>query len=172
MHQPYSIAIDENGLATFRADNKAEYKALFTELPNIVEYQLEGLVFDFSFERISTNCAHPKRPGRDPRVKPTIEKLVRRFFDLSPLSVLYFVCDSADDMHKGRLQIFNGWHQPYQDELIKISFQIPAGRNNDGTLGKDILGGAIFLINNPLRTVIEAYVGSEVFVYTSVKEGN
>jgi hypothetical protein len=165
---PYSISIDETGIATFTADNKAIYKALFVGIPS-PEPQLEGLIFDFTFERDASKCGNPKHPGHDGRVRPTLEKIINRFFELAPDGILYFSCDSTDGRHRERLSIFDKWYTPHQAEVTKVPFCIPGGEADSGEELPDTIGGAFFLKSHPFHEMVEAFIKSEIIVYTSVK---
>ena len=168
MLRPYSISIDENGIATFTADNKAIYKVLFVGIPS-PEPQLEGLIFDFTFERDAAHCDKPSRPGHDARVKPTLEKLVNRFFELAPDGILYFSCDSTDGRHRQRMSIFKKWHAPREAEVTKIPFCIAGGQTDAGEELPDTIGGAFFLKSHPFHEMVESFIKSEIIIYTSVK---
>lgn len=168
MLQPYSVSINENSIATFTAYNKAIYKALFVGIPS-PEPQLEGLIFDFTFERDAAKCANPQRPGHDARVKPTLEKIVNRFFELAPDGILYFSCDSTDGRHRERLAIFNKWHAVYAAEVTKVPFCIAGGLTDSGEALPDTVGGAFFLKSHMFHDAVEAFIRSEIIVYASVK---
>lgn len=169
MLQPYSISVGENGLITFQTTNKAVYKALFVGIPSLEEPQLEGLIFDFTFERDTTACANPRHPGADASVKPTLEKIISRFFEQAPDGILYFSCDSTDNKHREWLRIFNKWHAAYKQTVTRIPFHIPGGLANTGQPLPAIVGGILFLKSHPFYTLVEDFVSSEIFVYTSVK---
>lgn len=168
MLQPYSVSIDENGIATFSADNKAIYKALFVGIPS-PEPQLEGLIFDFTFERDATNCVNPKHPGSDLRVRPTLEKIINRFFELAPDAILYFSCDSTDGKHRERLCIFNRWYDAHKHYVTKVPFSISGGQDDFGEPLPDTIGGAMFLKAHPFHDIAEAFIKSEIIVYSSSK---
>lgn len=166
---PYSIFFDADNVAYFTADNKAAYKALFSGLPIPGLPELEGFVFDFSFQRNAANCVNPSHPGRDERVRLTLEKLLNRFFELSPYGVLSFVCDSTDDKHKARQRVFNDWHAPHKASIKKLTFSLPSGDlQKDGTPG-EIVGGLFYLRTHPLASQIEAGLAAEIAVYTMAK---
>ena len=168
MLQPYSISIDENGIATFTADNKAIYKALFVGIPS-PEPQLEGLIFDFTFERDAANCDNTIHPGHDARIKPTLERIINRFFELAPDGILYFSCDSTDGRHRERLFIFNKWHVPHEAEVTKVPFCIAGGSTDSGEDLPDTVGGAFFLKSHPFHNMVEDFIKSEIIIYTSAK---
>lgn len=178
MPQPYRI-VDQKGVATFTADNQASYKALFQAVAFSGEAQLEGFIVDFSFERDVTNCPNATCKAKDgtfkknlgpldERIQATIETVIDTFFEYNPYHIAYFTCDSTDGKQKGRLLMFNQWHEQHAGKYTKIPFCI-AGAMIDDEILADTVGGAIFLTNHPHHQLIKDFVNSEVIVYNSIK---
>lgn len=166
---PYKIVFDEENVAHFTADNKANYKALFSGRPMPALPELEGFVFDFSFQRDTTNCANSKHPGHDGRIRLTLEKLMNRFFELSPYSVMSFVCESTDYKHKMRQRVFGDWHAAHKDRIAKNTFSLPSGTiEEDGSIGEAV-GGLFFLKDHPLANRIDASLAAEIAFYSMIK---
>jgi hypothetical protein len=162
---PYSISF-EGELATFLTDNNAKYTASFQLIPNVQDDQLSGFFYDFSFQRDKSECIN--RQHNDGRVKPTIQKLITFFFEQSPYSVMYFVCEAKDSKHEGRKVIFNDWHSERDNEFEIIHFRIP-GPLIDAEPTKDIVGALVFMKDHPLESAIRAYAESEIYVYEGIK---
>ena len=166
---PYSIVFDSENVAGLTAANNATYKALFSGRPLPALPELEGFVFDFSFQRDATNCANPAHPGYDRRIRLTLEKLLNRFFELEPYSLLSFVCESTDYKHKMRQRVFSDWHAAHQNRIAKITFSLPSGTlEQDGSAG-EVVGGLFYLKSHPLAVRIEAGVRAEIAFYTAIK---
>lgn len=184
MPLPYSYTLDEESeIASFAAENQASYKALFLNVPFKGEPQLEGLIYDFTFERDSINClsatgkakdgTFKKLLGRtDERIPLTLVGIVEGFFQKYQYAVVYFTCDSVDGKHKGRLQMFNDWYDLHGQCYIKVPFCVGGGIFEDGQALPEIVGGAIFLASHPLSDLIERFVNSEVIIYSESKSSH
>ena len=169
MLQPYSVQ-NEGGGFVFTADNHASYKALFTGRPLGGVSEIEGFVFDFSFERVTENCLNRDHPGNDPRVRLTLERLVAAFFAQEPYYILSFVCDPNDSRDRQRLRLFNQWHSAHQATYTKIAFAVPSFLQETGEYAEAV-GGIIFRNDHPLRALIASTLQSELLVYTAAKTG-
>jgi hypothetical protein len=169
---PYNIVFDKEDVAHFTADNKAVYKALFSGRPIPGMPELEGFVFDFSFQRDTTSCANPNHPGYDKRIRLTLEKLMNRFFELAPYNIMSFVCEATDYKHKMRQRVFGDWHAPYRNTIAKVTFSLPSGTvEEDGSEGEAV-GGLFYLKSNPLAPLIESELTEEIALFTMVKAGH
>lgn len=166
---PYKIAFDEENVAYFTADNHARYKALFSGRPIPGLPELEGFVFDFSFQRDTSDCANTQHPGYDQRIRLTLEKLMSRFFELQPYGIMSFVCEASDYKHRMRQRVFGDWHKPHQGSITKLTFSLPSGGSEqDGSAGEAI-GGLFFLTSHPLAASIETGLSAELAIYTRIK---
>lgn len=165
---PYKIEFDQD-VAHFTSDNQARYKALFSGRPLPALPELEGFVFDFSFQRDTSYCTNTEHPGYDKRIRLTLEKLMNRFFELQPYGVMSFVCESSDYKHKMRQRVFGDWHKAHQEQITKITFSLPSGSlEQDGSDGEAV-GGLFFLKTHPLAARIEAGLSAEIAFYTMIK---
>ena len=164
MPNPCSIALDERGVATFGTEEGNEYKAVFLGPTFVDEPQLEGLIFDFSFERTALGAA---RGAADGRVWPTVEGLIRRFFDEAPFNVMSYTCESSDARDRSRLRLFGRWHRQQGRGFVQLPFLLPAGAAADGA----VVGALLFRADHPLRAVIEECLRQELRVYAAAKQG-
>lgn len=166
---PYKIVFDNENVARFTTKNKVEYKALFSGRPLPGLPEIEGFIFDFSFQRDTTNCTNLKHPGYDARIRATLEKLMNRFFELEPCNVMSFVCESTDNKHQMRQRVFANWHTPHRATIAKNSFCLPSGIiESDGKSG-EVVGGLFYVKDHPLASVIEAGLVAEVAFYSMIK---
>ena len=163
MPLPYSIVLDERGIATFTTDRLSEYKAVFLGPTFVDEPQLEGLIFDFSFERTAVGSVQGPADGR---VWPTVEKLIRRFFDEAPFHVVSYTCESSDARDRSRLRLFARWHRQQSPGFVQLPFLLPAGAADAGA----VVGALLFRADNPLRAVIEECLRHELRVYAAAKQ--
>lgn len=161
MSIPYRIDI-EDGIARFVTDNQTAYSARFQVVPNIEDSLLAGLIFDFSFSRVSS--IGMERHGADSRIKPTIQRLLTAFFDQEPYNVLFFVCESLDGKHRGRGKLFCNWHQERGNAFFLHPFHI-------STPDSEIVGGYIFSKDHPLKNTINSYMQTEILVHNAIKGG-
>jgi hypothetical protein len=159
MPLPYRIDIEDD-IARFVTDNQVAYSARFQAVPNIEDSQLAGLIFDFSFSRNTTTKV--ERTGADPRIKPTIQRLLGAFFGQEPYNVLFYVCESLDGKHKGRGKLFCDWHLEHGAEFYLNSFRIP-------TDDSEVVGGYIFRKDHPLASTINSYMNTEILVHKAIK---
>lgn len=169
MPLPYSIQVAADGVISFSTTRNVTYKALFVGIPSAEEPQLEGLVFDFTFERAVAAYPSPAHPGPDARIRPTVERILSRFFEQVPDGIIYFSCDSTDGRHWERQRIFNRWYAAHQQVVTQIPFQIPGGTDATNQPLPDIIGGILFLKSHSLHVLVENFIGSEILVYTSAK---
>ena len=166
---PYSIQVAADGIISFSTAHNVTYKALFVGIPSAEEPQLEGLIFDFTFEREATASPTSAYPGSDGRIRLTVERILRRFFEQAPTGIIYFSCDSTDGRHRERQLILNRWYATHQQIVTQIPFWIPGGTDATNQPLPDIIGGILFLKSHPLHALIESFIGSEIIVYTSAK---
>ena len=169
MPLPYSIQVATDGIISFSTTNNVVYKALFVGIPSVEEPQLEGLIFDFTFERDAAACLSPAHPGPNARIRPTVEQILSRFFEQAPDGIIYFSCDSTDGRQRERQRIFNNWYAAHQRVVTQIPFWIPGGTDDTSQPLPDIIGGILFLKSHPLHALVESFIGSEILVYTSAK---
>ncbi|OGX82082.1 hypothetical protein [Hymenobacter coccineus] len=166
---PYRIVFDEENIAYFTADNRAKYKALFSGRPLPGLPELEGFVFDFSFQREVSDCTKPTHPGYDRRIRLTLEKLMNRFFEIDPYNVMAFVCEATDYKHKMRQRVFGDWHAAHRNRIAKVTFSLPSGTVGENGSAGESVGGLFYLKDHPLALKIESGLGAEIAYYTTIK---
>ncbi|MGI4874188.1 MAG: DUF6169 family protein [Janthinobacterium lividum] len=157
MSEPYPVTVVDD-VFRFTTDHILHYSARFLEMPLPADFQLAGLVFDFSF--FPENTAGPA----DGRIIATLLHLVQRFFDTYPENVLLFICESGDGRQYFRQRLFTKWRLAHDRaaEFQQLPIAIIAGE-------PAIVGGLLFRQDHPLRTEIATFLEAEIQLYTDAK---
>lgn len=78
------------------------------------------LIYEVNFIPLQ-RIVHKK--GRDPRIRPTIAKIIRYFIEERGCPILY-VCDESDSRHNCRSKLFSNWFTKLKDDTFRHQYNI------------------------------------------------
>ncbi|WP_124870541.1 hypothetical protein [Larkinella rosea] len=135
--------VEDNDDILFTTENGSIYSVYFTDGSNYLpDASFSTFVLMFGFER---KHRVRSRSGFDPRILPTVVKVLYLAFQKQPDLIVVYVCSQANGLQQVRNTLFEKLYQQFKAGYRKLDY-------NDG---ESFFSSAIFREANPYAEELE-----------------
>ncbi|MCM1353770.1 MAG: DUF6169 family protein [Bacteroides sp.] len=136
---PYDYKREDNFRYTFTTDNGIPYVMYFVDCSDSLNNC--GKLYSFNIERAINNC--PPQPI-DSRIAHTVVSILLTFFS-NEINAMIMVCDTSDNKHTKRKQLFERWYNIFNNGVIEKKDYTIIANNTQHYIS------LFYNISNPLR---------------------
>lgn len=147
---PYPVRVSSNGSRVFDTERGITYQLAFTA--EAKSYPNSPFADNLVTLAIVPATGYTRKTffedKGDPRIELTIMGLVQRLFELNPLLIIAYTCDTTHGLERHRNILFGRWYRKYLkfNEIIRMKYENPGTRT---------YAGVLFHERNPFKDEIE-----------------
>lgn len=147
---PYPVRISDNGSRLFDTDRGITYQLAFA--PQASSFPDSPFAENLVTLAIVPLRGYTRRTLQkeksDSRIELTIMGLLQHFFEVNPLLVIAYTCDTGNELEEARFILFKRWYRKYleQEGIIHMPYESPSTR---------VYAGVLYRQDNPYKDAIE-----------------